>query len=384
MGTKKILMVTLEYYPIIWGGIATVVQLMINGFQMSGTQVILATIGDEKYSRVENGVFVIKIPRRRKSGESHPVYSTDRDDETLKKLGTDFYMELFDLLPEIDSIICHNEELFEFLRLVKENYAHKRLAYFCHGLQSKEHPNDVHLHNDQEIAIGLSDYVLTASQSMQNQLNRLYPGKMTNHIILPLSLIPEIGKGTALNNGDINPAFYMAAGRMVPQKGFDLLIEAYGQNINRFSETQLKIYAGHGNQDYSDYCFKLLTKYSLPKTTICEWLPYSLLLEQLSKALFLIVPSRFEPLGLIAAEALALGVPVIASQVDGLCELLDYGNAGVLVECAEGPSIKQLGDAMSLLYSNENARRVLAVKGKQHLKTCYSLQRFIESVNSME
>jgi L-malate glycosyltransferase len=44
-----------------------------------------------------------------------------------------------------------------------------------------------------------------------------------------------------------------------------------------------------------------------------------------------LVPSLYEGFGLVAAEAMAAGKPVVASDVDGLCEIIDDGETGILV-----------------------------------------------------
>ena len=45
----------------------------------------------------------------------------------------------------------------------------------------------------------------------------------------------------------------------------------------------------------------------------------------------MIVPSRSESFGLVALEASACGVPVVASGVGGLLTLVDHGSTGFLV-----------------------------------------------------
>jgi len=53
----------------------------------------------------------------------------------------------------------------------------------------------------------------------------------------------------------------------------------------------------------------------------------------------LAVPSRREPFGTVAAEALAVGVPVVASAVDGLTEVVDDGRTGRLVPPGDPASL---------------------------------------------
>jgi glycosyltransferase involved in cell wall biosynthesis len=73
------------------------------------------------------------------------------------------------------------------------------------------------------------------------------------------------------------------------------------------------------------------------------------------------LPSRSEPFGLAAAEALAAGAPVVASNVGGLSEVLDNGACGVLVP---PESVEQLAAELSRLLHDPLERDRLGLAGQ--------------------
>jgi glycosyltransferase involved in cell wall biosynthesis len=70
-----------------------------------------------------------------------------------------------------------------------------------------------------------------------------------------------------------------------------------------------------------------------------------------------VVPSLSESFGLVALEALACGVPVIASAVGGLKEIIVHGECGLLVPPGD---VRALAGALRQLLTNEPLRRRLA------------------------
>ena len=75
-----------------------------------------------------------------------------------------------------------------------------------------------------------------------------------------------------------------------------------------------------------------------------------------------VVPSLCEAFGLVALEALACGVPVIASDVGGLPEIVENGKSGILVPPNDP---KALADALITLLTDEPLRRQLASGARQ-------------------
>ena len=84
------------------------------------------------------------------------------------------------------------------------------------------------------------------------------------------------------------------------------------------------------------------------------------------------VPSREEPFGLVACEAMSAGVPVVASRVGGLPEILDPPNAGVLVSPANPAALASVTAA--LLADPERYQR-LSAAGAERVLRHFSAQK---------
>lgn len=123
------------------------------------------------------------------------------------------------------------------------------------------------------------------------------------------------------------PLRVLAAGRLVPEKGFDVLIDALRIAVGRGLDVQAEI-LGSGPLRPS------LVSQAAPLAGRVRILPAvsrEELAAHIDAAHVAVVPSRREGLGLVAVEALARGRFVIASRVGGLPEVIDDVDDGWLV-----------------------------------------------------
>jgi glycosyltransferase involved in cell wall biosynthesis len=82
-----------------------------------------------------------------------------------------------------------------------------------------------------------------------------------------------------------------------------------------------------------------------------------------SRSLVGVVPSLWsEPFGTVAAEALSFGVPVVASDVGGLAEIIRDGVDGRIVPPGSAGSLR---DAISMICSNSSLRAAMSAHASQ-------------------
>ena len=89
--------------------------------------------------------------------------------------------------------------------------------------------------------------------------------------------------------------------------------------------------------------------------------PQSRIREYLSAADLLLLPSQSESFGLTALEAMACEVPVIATRVGGIPEVVEDGGCGYLFEIGD---VKGMSSAALRILSNESERVRLGARGR--------------------
>ena len=147
---------------------------------------------------------------------------------------------------------------------------------------------------------------------------------------VPLSLVPNFTDLTAypVRGAMGHPPVIGALGRLHEQKGFDILIRAAAILRDRDVPFRLRI-AGEG----PDHALleRLVGELGLgAQVELVGWVsPPGPFLSGLD---LFAVPSRYEPFGLVVIEAMAAGVPVVASDLEGPREILEQGRLGYLVE----------------------------------------------------
>lgn len=93
-----------------------------------------------------------------------------------------------------------------------------------------------------------------------------------------------------------------------------------------------------------------------------------------------VLPSLFEGLGRVILEAMALGKPVVASNVGGIPEVVDNGVNGFLVP----PEDKEaLAKAISKLLKDQELRQEMGEKAKRSITDKFAAERMVKEIQKV-
>lgn len=146
----------------------------------------------------------------------------------------------------------------------------------------------------------------------------------------------------------------VAVGRLTPQKGFDLLIEAFARIADNFPSWTLTIW-GEGTErlKLEELCATLGIegRVRLPGVTTShgDWV---------DQAGLFVLSSRYEGLPNVLIEAMAAGLPVVAFDCPlGPAEMITHGKNGILVPPED---VTALAQSLTELMADEHERARLA------------------------
>ena len=163
--------------------------------------------------------------------------------------------------------------------------------------------------------------VLTCSDWVRQELAR--DGVSSD--VIPLAVPPP---GLQFRRQPAADPLFVFCGRLDREKGVDLLLRAFAPLRAIFPRARLRII---GRGPLRPQLERAAASLGLTSAVeFCGWLSLPEIEMKLSDAWTLVVPSVWaEPFGLVAAEAIVRGVPVIASATGGLADVVEEGVSGL-------------------------------------------------------
>jgi len=224
------------------------------------------------------------------------------------------------------------------------------------------------------LAAGMCDRIVAVSNSVRDHHSSGSGLPRGRYVVIPNGVDAEAHRRDAaarrrlrsqwgLRRGEVLLAF---VGRLDVQKGVDTLLEAMKVLHGRAAAPRLAI-AGDGpmRRDVEGF---VATE---PVGKVIELLGFTEDVRGLlSAADVLVMPSRWEGFGLAAAEAMAASLPVLATRVEGLCDVVVEGKTALLVE-RDDP--EALAKQIEFLAGDAALRRRLGQAGRRRAVRCLSI-----------
>lgn len=156
---------------------------------------------------------------------------------------------------------------------------------------------------------------------------------------------------------EIGKPIILAAGRFVYEKGFDLAIQAMETVWQKVPEAELWL-AGEGPENTR---LVRLAIHSSQPSKIRFFGYWTEIGEMYAACDLLVAPSRREGQGLVILEAMICRIPIVATRVGGLAEMIQDGESGLLVPI-EDP--EALGEAIARLLTQPELAQHLIQKAQ--------------------
>jgi glycosyltransferase involved in cell wall biosynthesis len=131
----------------------------------------------------------------------------------------------------------------------------------------------------------------------------------------------------------------LLVGQLIPRKGGDVLLDAFAYVLEKLPQARVA-FAGNGE-------FERQLRLQAERLGIAGSVDFlgelsrAQLIEAYRETSVMVIPSRSEGLPLVLLEALWIGLPVVASAVDGLPEVIRDGENGLLVPAEDSSALAQ-------------------------------------------
>jgi len=207
------------------------------------------------------------------------------------------------------------------------------------------------------------DCVFALTQIEKEQIASLYNVPERQICIIPPGVDTEVfqprGKASAHRQalGLPDKLTVLTLGRLDARKGLDLFVHAAGELASRDNLPPFSVVmsAGDGSESEAGEHAKILDLVEETElSTHLTWLPVveeSLLPQYYNAADIFVLPSRYEPFGIVMLEAMASGIPVVATSNGGPATVIEHGIDGLLGNPEETDKFSEL--IAALLYDDE-------------------------------
>jgi len=137
-----------------------------------------------------------------------------------------------------------------------------------------------------------------------------------------------------------NPSFHLVyVGRLTPLKGVDRLIRSFAHLLKQLPHAKFSL-IGSG-ESFFDLKDQVEDLHISDRVDFIGWVEHEKLFTYLSSADLFCLPSETEGLPTSILEAMSMGIPVLATDVGGVSEIVEHGVSGILIPPRDEEALTQ-------------------------------------------
>jgi glycogen(starch) synthase len=368
----RVLIVSWEYPPIVEGGLARHVRKLAEGLADAGADVCVLTrgAGDTPVEEERGGVRVRRVLHTRAPRDLDAFLAwVDRMNDDLAARGRELLDERsFDVVHGHDWLVA--EAACALARAAGVPYV-TTIHATEHGRHQgwvAEHPQS-HIHGVETWMAHAADHVIACSHYMRAHVADVFGLPDARIAVIPNGIDPgdlrPVGDLARLRRRFAEPGerLVLLAGRLVYEKGFQDALDALRALTRRRDDVRFVV-AGSGPHEAAlrEQAQRLGIA---PRGAFLGWIGDDLLHSLYRVADVCIVPSIYEPFGLVALEAMASGCACLAADVGGLREVVPHRDAGLRFR-ARSP--RSLSHWLGRVLDDDELRRALVAEAREHVR----------------
>ncbi len=370
----RVLILSWEYPPLIEGGLARHVRKLSEALVERGTEVHVLTRGGGESPREElrEGVRIHRVmepSRPRDLGEF--VAWVERMNADMLAAG----VELGDRF-EFDVVHGHDWLVAGACDHLARRFA-APLVTTIHATEHGRHQGWVadhpqsHIHAVEGWIANRSDRVIACSYYMREQISDIFGVPERRVSVIPNGIdpgdLPDIDAAELERmRAEFAPPdqkLVLLIGRLVYEKGFQFALEAMPSLIETVPGTRFLV-AGSGTHE-EELRRQASDLGLMEHGTFLGWIGDDVLHSLYRIADVCVVPSLYEPFGLVALEAMACDCPCIVADTGGLREVVpDGGQVGLRFRSRDPEA---LAEVAARVLSDAELRRELILEARSHV-----------------
>jgi glycogen(starch) synthase len=330
----RILHLTTEYPPVIWGGLGTAVGGLVSASARAGLSVGVLLVGgvllvEERAYGVWQPVSVQQIWGGRSIVGPEGVVFFHVSPPDAVEVGIRLVRRW-----RPDVIHLHTAWLWPVARAIEERTG-TPLVFTVHSLDRAEHefgrmPTQWEA---QEEVIAAAARVIALSRSEKELLAQYCPRAQERVRIVGNGIDDHVAAREAAYTRKVRSEapLVLYTGRFVARKGIRDLLEAIPRVLERAPTTRFVLIGGYGvgEEIAGDWLPSVVYPHH-SQVHFTGWLPPHEVMEWYRTADILVVPSWYEPFGMVILEGMLYGLPIVASAVGGPAEILENGRTALL------------------------------------------------------